>query len=79
MAIRNQQTGRDMIKITDAAQHYFARLIEQQDEEDLGLRISVNQPGTPGASQPAAVSLPSMLPSASRYIVGVAADGAFSR
>jgi Fe/S biogenesis protein NfuA len=39
-----------MIKITDAAQHYFVRLIEQQDEEDLGLRISVNQPGTPGAS-----------------------------
>ena len=39
-----------MIKITEAAQTYFARLIEQQDEEDLGLRISVNQPGTPGAS-----------------------------
>jgi Fe/S biogenesis protein NfuA len=52
-----------MIKITDAAQHYFARLIEQQDEEDLGLRISVNQPGTPGAScdlqfSPAGQSMP---------------------
>jgi Fe/S biogenesis protein NfuA len=39
-----------MITITDTAQDYFARLIEQQDEADLGLRISVNQPGTPGAS-----------------------------
>ncbi len=26
------------------------RLIDQQDEEGLGLRIAVNQPGTPGAS-----------------------------
>ena len=39
-----------MITITDTAQDYFSRLIEQQDEEGLGLRISVNQPGTPGAS-----------------------------
>ena len=39
-----------MITITDAAQSYFNRLIAQQDEEDLGLRISVNQPGTPGAN-----------------------------
>ena len=39
-----------MITITDTAQTYFSRLIEQQDEADLGLRISVNQPGTPGAS-----------------------------
>ena len=39
-----------MINITDSAQQYFSRLIEQQDEEGLGLRISVNQPGTPGAS-----------------------------
>jgi len=39
-----------MITITETAQKYFTRLIAQQDEEDLGLRISVNQPGTPGAS-----------------------------
>jgi len=39
-----------MIAITDTAQQYFNRLLEQQDEEGIGLRISVNQPGTPGAS-----------------------------
>ena len=39
-----------MIVITDTAQQYFNRLLSQQDEEGLGLRISVNQPGTPGAS-----------------------------
>ena len=52
-----------MITITETAQQYFSRLIEQQDEEDLGLRISVNQPGTPGAScdlqfSPAGHSMP---------------------
>ena len=39
-----------MIDITEAAQNYFLRLIEQQDDEDLALRLSVNQAGTPGAS-----------------------------
>ncbi len=39
-----------MITITETAQNYFGRLIEQQEEDGLGLRISVNQPGTPGAS-----------------------------
>jgi len=39
-----------MITITETAQNYFRRLIAQQDEDGLGLRISVNQPGTPGAS-----------------------------
>ena len=39
-----------MIDITEAAQNYFLRLIEQQDDEDLALRMSVNQAGTPGAS-----------------------------
>ncbi len=39
-----------MIEISDTAQQYFKRLIEQQDEEGLGLRIAVNQPGTPAAS-----------------------------
>ena len=39
-----------MIEISDTAQQYFKRLIGQQDEEGLGLRIAVNHPGTPGAS-----------------------------
>lgn len=38
-----------MIEITQGAQGYFKRLIEQQDDEDLGLRLSVNHAGTPGA------------------------------
>jgi Fe/S biogenesis protein NfuA len=38
-----------MITITEVAQQYFNRLIEQQDETGLGLRISVNHAGTPGA------------------------------
>jgi Fe/S biogenesis protein NfuA len=39
-----------MIDITTPAQDYFDRLIAQQDESGLGLRISVQQPGTPNAS-----------------------------
>jgi Fe/S biogenesis protein NfuA len=39
-----------MINITDSAQQYFLRLIEQQDDDDLALRLSVNHAGTPGAS-----------------------------
>ena len=39
-----------MIEITESAQNYFLRLIEQQDDEDLALRMSVNHAGTPGAS-----------------------------
>ena len=39
-----------MIEITETAQTYFNRLIEQQDEEALALRISVNHAGTPGAN-----------------------------
>jgi len=38
-----------MIEITQSAQEYFQRLITQQDDEDLALRISVNHAGTPGA------------------------------
>jgi Fe/S biogenesis protein NfuA len=38
-----------MIEITPAAEQYFERLIVQQDEPGLGLRISVHQPGTPHA------------------------------
>ena len=39
-----------MIEITENAQVYFRRLIEQQDDEELGLRMSVHHAGTPGAS-----------------------------
>jgi len=39
-----------MIDITPAAQKYFQRLIAQQDDKGLGLRISVSRPGTPNAS-----------------------------
>jgi len=39
-----------MIEITSTAQAYFQRLIAQQDESGLGLRISVNSPGTPDAT-----------------------------
>jgi Fe/S biogenesis protein NfuA len=39
-----------MIEISDSAQQYFSNLLGQQDEDGLGLRISVNHPGTPGAS-----------------------------
>lgn len=39
-----------MIEITSTAQSYFQKLITQQDESGLGLRISVKQPGTPNAS-----------------------------
>ncbi|MEE4292713.1 MAG: NfuA family Fe-S biogenesis protein [Xanthomonadales bacterium] len=39
-----------MIEITSAAQEYFRKLISQQDDEGLGLRISVSHAGTPGAS-----------------------------
>jgi len=38
-----------MIEITQTAQDYFRKLIDQQDEDGLGLRISVNHAGTPGA------------------------------
>ena len=38
-----------MIEISEKAQEYFNHLISQQDEPGLGLRISVNHPGTPGA------------------------------
>ena len=39
-----------MVTITETAQAYFRHLMEQQDEDDLSLRISVNHAGTPGAS-----------------------------
>ncbi|MEJ8566795.1 NifU family protein [Elongatibacter sediminis] len=38
-----------MIEITPEAQEYFKRLLTQQDEAGLGLRISVHHPGTPHA------------------------------
>ncbi|MDT8319227.1 MAG: NfuA family Fe-S biogenesis protein [Xanthomonadales bacterium] len=39
-----------MIKISETAQQYFLRLIKQQDDDGLGLRIAVNHAGTPGAT-----------------------------
>ena len=39
-----------MIEITKSAQEYFARLIAQQEMDDIGLHLSVLQPGTPLAS-----------------------------
>ncbi len=38
-----------MIDVTPAAQGYFAKLIAQQDAGDLGLYLSVSNPGTPRA------------------------------
>lgn len=38
-----------MIAISDSAQQYFEKLIEQQDIEDLGLRIDVKNAGLPTA------------------------------
>ena len=38
-----------MIDIKEGAQVYFQKLLEQQDADDLGLRIQVLQPGTPRA------------------------------
>ena len=38
-----------MIKVSDTAQDYFRRLMEQQGLEDVALRMLVSQPGTPAA------------------------------
>lgn len=38
-----------MIKISDSAKTYFKHLIDQQDMENLGLRIEVRNPGMPTA------------------------------
>jgi Fe/S biogenesis protein NfuA len=38
-----------MITITEPAQEYLAGLLSNQDDEVLGIRIFVNQPGTPQA------------------------------
>jgi Fe/S biogenesis protein NfuA len=47
-----------MIQVHDSAQQYFKHLIEQQDAEDLGLHITVSQPGTPGAACELSFCLP---------------------
>jgi len=39
-----------MIEITKSAQEYFARLIKQQEMDDVGLHLTVLKPGTPLAS-----------------------------
>ena len=40
----------DMIEVSQTAQRYFKRLIDQQDVDKLGLRIRVIDPGTQRAS-----------------------------
>lgn len=37
------------ITITDSAQDYLAELLAKQQDDVLGIRMFVNQPGTPGA------------------------------
>jgi Fe/S biogenesis protein NfuA len=39
-----------VIEITDRAQDYFRKLIDQQEGDDLGLRLTVLEPGTPRAA-----------------------------
>jgi len=39
-----------MIEITSSAQEYFARLIKQQEMDDIGLHLSVLNPGTATAA-----------------------------
>lgn len=39
-----------MIEITESAQEYFGRLIAQQEMDDVGLYLTVLNPGTPLAS-----------------------------
>ena len=39
-----------MFSITDEAEIYVADLFEQQDEENLGLKVDVEKPGTPVAT-----------------------------
>jgi len=39
-----------MIEITESAQSYFAKLLVQQDMDNVGLHISVVNPGTPQAA-----------------------------
>jgi len=39
-----------MIEITQSAQDYFAKLIAQQEMDDIGLHLSVLNPGTPNAA-----------------------------
>lgn len=38
-----------MIQISERAQHYFCRLIEQQGDDDFGIRMAVESAGTPAA------------------------------
>ena len=39
-----------MIEITTSAQDYFAKLIAEQDMDDIGLHLTVLNPGTPRAA-----------------------------
>ena len=37
------------IELSDSSQQYLTELLEKQDEEVLGIRIFINDPGTPRA------------------------------
>ncbi len=39
-----------MIRVSARAQEYFGRLLQQQGEDDYGIRVAVTSPGTPAAS-----------------------------
>lgn len=39
-----------MIQLSEHAQHYFRRLLDEQGDEDFGIRIAVDSPGTPAAN-----------------------------
>ena len=39
-----------MIEISERAQQHFRRLLEQQGNEGLGIRLHVTVPGTPAAN-----------------------------
>jgi Fe/S biogenesis protein NfuA len=39
-----------MIEITERAQDHFCKLVDQQDTDDLGIRLRVEQGGTPAAN-----------------------------
>ena len=44
-----QASNDPKLTITDSAQDYLAELLASQDEDVIGIRLFVNQPGTPKA------------------------------
>ncbi|MDJ0654375.1 MAG: NifU family protein [Xanthomonadales bacterium] len=47
-----------MIEVYPSAKQYFSELLSQQDADDLGLRMLVSNPGTPGAECELSFCLP---------------------